>query len=58
MLAVVVALEGTAMAGISKKYQCENKVSRSKLKTNRRMLVDREAVAISSLNKQTIIKHL
>ena len=51
-------LEGAAMAVISKKYQCKNKVSRSKLKTNRRMLVDREAVAISSLNKQTIIKQL
>ena len=55
---MVMELEGEAMAVISKKYQFKNKVSRSKLKINRRRLVDKEAVEISSLNKQTITKHL
>lgn len=36
----------------------QNKVSRGKLKKNRRRLVDRETVEISSANEQTIIKHL
>lgn len=54
----MVELDRETVAIINKKYLFQNKVSRSKHKKNRRRLVDREAVEISSANEQTIIKHL
>lgn len=55
--AVVAEMEGTGEAIINKEYLFKNKISRNKLKKNRR-LVGRDTMEVFSANEQAIMRHL